>query len=220
MVTDFSRQIIAELDFIRDGKNADLLAKNMRGIDGVHIPKIYWQYSGQRLLAMEYMKGVRIDQVEQIKSMGVDAKTIALLGFRVNMKQIFEDGFFHGDPHPGNLLVTPKGELILLDFGLIGVLRPEKRDLLLKMLMAIVDKDVDGLVDVFAALGIRVRDQWVDAFKDDLYLALIEGEENNTLQPDTRVFEGVVEALRKFRLKVPMVAMLMIKVIVMFQDDG
>ncbi len=220
MVTDFSRQIIAELDFIRDGKNADLLAKNMKGIDGVHIPKIYWQYSGQRLLVMEYMKGVRIDQVEQIKKMGIDAKTIALLGFRVYMKQIFEDGFFHGDPHPGNLLVTPKGELIILNFGLIGVLRPEKRDLLLKMLMAIVDKDVDVLIDVFAALGIKVRDQWVDAFKDDLYLALIESEENSMLQPDTRAFEGVVEALRKYRLKVPMVTMLMIKVIAMVQDDG
>jgi ubiquinone biosynthesis protein len=151
--------------------------------------------------------------------MGVDAKAIALLGFRVYMKQIFEDGFFHGDPHPGNLLVTPRGELILLDFGLIGVLRPEKRDLLLKMLMAIVDKDVEGLVDVFAALGIRVRDQWVDAFKDDLYLALIE-RGKYTLQPDARAFEGVVEALRKYRLKVPMVAMLMIKVIAMVQDDG
>jgi len=220
MVTDFARQIMAELDFVRDGKNADLLAKNMRGIEGVRIPRIHWQYTGQRLIVMDYMKGVRIDQVEKIKKMGVDAKTIALLGFRVYMKQIFEDGFFHGDPHPGNLLVNPKGELILLDFGLIGVLRPEKRDLLLKMLMAIVDKDIDGLVDVFAALGIKVRDQWVDAFKDDLYLALIEGEENNTLQPDTRVFDGVVEALRKYRLKVPMVAMLMIKVIVMVQDDG
>jgi ubiquinone biosynthesis protein len=224
MVTDFSRQITAELDFVRDGKNADLLAKNLRGIDGVRIPRIYWKYSGQRLLVMEYMRGVRIDQVEQIKKMGVDTKAIALLGFRVYMKQIFEDGLFHGDPHSGNLLVTSKGELVLLDFGLLGVLRPEKRDLLLKMLMAIVDKDVDRLVDVFTALGMRVRDQWVDSFKDDLYLALIESDENPTIESDARRaragFDGVVEALRKYRLKVPMVTMLMIKVMSMVQEDG
>ncbi|MCX6649928.1 MAG: AarF/UbiB family protein [Candidatus Bathyarchaeota archaeon] len=220
MVTDFARQIMAELDFVRDGKNADLLARNMKGFERVRVPRIYWEHSGQRLLVMEYMKGVRIDKVEQIGKMGVDPKAIALLGFNAYTKQIFEDGFFHGDPHPGNLLVTTKGELVFLDFGLIGVLRPEKRDLLLKMLMSIVDKDVDGLVDVFTALGIRVRDQWVDAFKDDLYLALMEGEQYSAIQPDSGAVEGVVEALRKYRIRVPMVTMLMIKVILMVQEDA
>jgi ubiquinone biosynthesis protein len=220
MVTDFARQIMAELDFVRDGKNADLLAKNMKGIEGIRIPRIYWQYSGQRLLAMEYMKGVRVDKVEKIVKMGVDPKRIAEIGFHAYMKQIFEDGFFHGDPHPGNLLVTPKGELVFLDFGLVGVLRPEKRDLLLKMLSTIVDKDVDGLVDVFSELGIKVKEQWVDAFKDDLYLALMESETTNTTQPDAGAIEGVVVSLRKYHLKVPMVAMLMIKVILMVQDDA
>jgi len=220
MVTDFARQILSELDFVRDGTNADILAKNMKGIEGVRIPRIFWKYSGQRLLVMEYMKGVRVDKVEKIAKMGVDPKHIADIGFRAYMKQIFEDGFFHGDPHPGNLLVTPKGELVFLDFGLVGILRPEKRDLLLKMLSTIVDKDVDGLVDVFSALGVKVREQWVDAFKDDLYFAMMEGETVNTSRPDAAAMEGVVIALRKYHLKVPMVAMLMIKVILMVQDDA
>jgi ubiquinone biosynthesis protein len=220
MVNEFSREIITELDFTRDGKNADLLGKTMESIDRVRIPKIYWKYSGQRLLVMEYMKGVRIDRLEQIRKMGVDAKSVALLGFRVYWKQIFEDGVFHGDPHPGNLLVTSKGELVLLDFGLLGVLRPERRDLLIKMLLAIVEKDVNGLVDVFASIGITVRDQQVDAFKDDLYLGLIENEAANTIQPDARAFEEVIETLRKYRLRVPRVAMLMFKVIGMIQDAG
>ena len=108
MVRDFAHQLTAELDFVRDGKNADLLAKNMMGFEKVRIPQIYWRYTGERLLVMEYMKGVRIDKVEQIQKMGVDMKAIAILGLRAYMKQIFDDGFFHGDPHPGNLLVTPK----------------------------------------------------------------------------------------------------------------
>jgi len=220
MVTDFARQIIAELDFVRDGKNADLLAKNMKGFPNVRVPRIFWEHSGQRLLVMEYMKGVRIDRIEQIKKMGVDPKAIALLGFNAYTKQIFEDGFFHADPHPGNLLVTPRGELIFLDFGMIGVLRPEKRDLLLKLLISMVDKDVNGIVDAFSSLGIRVRDQWVDAFKDDLYLALMEGEQYNAIRPESSAVEGVIGSLRKYRIKVPMVTMLMMKVILMVQEDA
>jgi len=220
MVVDFARQIMSELDFVRDGRNADLFAQHMKGMKGVLVPKIYWQYSGHRLLVMEYMKGLRIDMVDQIKKMGVDPKSIALIGFNAYMNQIFKDGFFHGDPHPGNLLVTPKGELVFLDFGLIGVLRPEKRDLLLKMLLSMVDTDVDGLVDAFTAIGVRVREQWVDAFKDDIYLALIQSEREITVQPEGNAIEGVVEALRKYKLRVPMVTMLMIKVLMMISDDA
>jgi ubiquinone biosynthesis protein len=220
MVTDFARQILSELDFVKDGKNADLFRKNMAGFEKVKIPKIFWQYSGERLLVMEYMRGVRIDKTAQIVKMGVDPEAVAKLGLHVYMKQIFDDGFFHGDPHPGNILVTRNGEIILLDFGLIGVLRPEKRNLLMKMLMTILDKDVDGLTDVLTDLGIRVKDSWMDAFKDDLYLALISGEGYNEEQPDAGAVEGLISALRKYRLKVPMVTMLMLKVISMVQDDA
>ncbi len=219
VITEFARQIMAELDFVRDGKNADLLTKHMKDFDGVRIPKIIWEYSGTRLLVMEYIKGVNIDKVEQIRKMGVDPKAIALLGLRAYMKQIFDDGFFHSDPSPVNLLVTPKGELVFLDFGLMGILRPEKRDLLLKLLLSIVDKDVDELIDVFSALEIKVREQWVDSFKDDLYLALIEGDEFNSAQPDGGAMKGVVGALKKYGLKVPMATMLMFNVIIMVQDD-
>ncbi len=219
MIVDFARQIMSELDFTRDGKNAELIAKNMKDFERVRIPKIYWQYTGSRLLVMEYMKGVRIDRVDLIEKLGVDPKDIAQLGFKAYMKQIFEDGFFHANPHPGNLLVNPQGELVFLDFGLIGVLRPEKRDILLKMLVAIVDKDVDDLIEVFDSLGIGIRDQWMDAFKDDLYLAVIESD-THARGGSADSFEGVVSAMRKYRLKVPMVTMLMIKVILMVEDDG
>ncbi len=220
MVTDFARQILSELDFVRDGKNADLFRKNMADFEKVKIPKIYWQYSGERLLVMEYMRGVRIDKTEQIVKMGVDPKAIASLGLKVYMKQIFDDGFFHGDPHPGNLLITRNGELILLDFGMIGVLRPEKRNLLMKMLMSILDKDVDSLTHVLTDLGMGVKDSWMDAFKDDLYLALISGDVYNEEQPDPGAIEGLISALRKYKLRVPMVTMLMLKVISMVQDDA
>jgi ubiquinone biosynthesis protein len=110
MVSEFASQIRRELDFVRDGKNADRLARNMKGIPGVRCPKIYWEFSGPRLLIMEYVEGVRIDDVEGIRKSGNVPRELARTGFHAYMKQIFEDGFFHGDPHPGNLIVTGHGD--------------------------------------------------------------------------------------------------------------
>jgi len=218
VVEDFSKQITMELDFIRDGKNADLLARNMSSLKGIRVPKIHWEYSGSGILVMEYMRGVRIDYVVGLKKMGVNLREVSLNGLNAYLKQIFKDGFFHGDPHPGNLIVTPKGDLVFLDFGLVGILRPEKKDLLLRMLLGVVDADVDELVRVFDQLGMKVNDRWVDFFKDDLYLGLLESQNFDPGKPNTDAFTDVITTLRKYHLQVPMVAMLMIKVIMMLGD--
>ncbi|MCK4581928.1 AarF/ABC1/UbiB kinase family protein, partial [Candidatus Bathyarchaeota archaeon] len=115
IVQEFSVQIRKELDFVRDGKNADRISKNMKNISGVRAPKIIWEYSGSRVLVMEYIKGVRVDDVDAIRELGIDLKEISEKGFAAYLNQILVDGFFHGDPHPGNLMVTPDGELVLLD---------------------------------------------------------------------------------------------------------
>ena len=216
-IEDFSHQMLSEIDFTRDGRNADLLARNMQSIDGIRIPKIYWQCSGQRLLVMEYVKGVRIDKIEQIKEMGVDPKRIARLGFQAYWKQVFDDGFFHGDPHPGNLLAMDNGELVFLDFGLFGVVRPEKRDFLLKLVLGLVERDIDLIVDALESFGLVVEDSQLDAFKDDIYRILVENE-SKSIEPDIRLLGDLVELLRRYRLVVPPSVMLMIKVFGMVQD--
>jgi ubiquinone biosynthesis protein len=218
IVEDFSRQITSELDFTRDGKNAELLAKNMEGMNGIRVPKIYWEFSGSRLLVMEHMYGVRIDDVDGMRKMGIDTRTVVRNGLHAYLKQIFQDGFFHGDPHPGNLLVTESGDIVLLDFGLVGVLRPDRRDLLLRMLTGILNSDVDELVRVFDELGMKISDAWVESFKDELYVSLLEGQNVKPDKPDTEAFLAITATLRKYRLKVPTVAMLMIKVIMMIGD--
>lgn len=216
-VEEFSHQILSELDFEKDGRNADLLARNMREVEGIRVPKIYWEYTGHRLLAMEYIKGVRIDRLEQIKKMKVDPKKIALLGLQAYWKQIFDDGFFHGDPHPGNLLVTPQSELVFLDFGLFGAVRPEKRDALLSMFLGLVEKKVDMIIDALSLFGLTVEDSKVDAFKDDIYLVLVENE-SKTIEPDVSLLNDLVEVLNKYGLVIPTDVMLMVKVFGMVQD--
>jgi ubiquinone biosynthesis protein len=166
---------------------------------------------------MEYVKGIRIDKVEKIKEMGVDPKQIALLGFKAYWKQVFDDGFFHGDPHPGNLLVLDTGELVFLDFGLFGVVRPEKRDNLLKLFLGLIERDIDLIVATLGSFGLVVDDSQVDAFKDDIYLIIVENE-SKSIAPDIRFLNNLVELLRKYELAVPTSLMLMIKVFGMVQD--
>jgi ubiquinone biosynthesis protein len=168
---------------------------------------------------MEYIRGVRIDYVYGLKKMGVDTHEIALNGLHAYLKQIFQDGFFHGDPHPGNLMVTPRGDIVFLDFGLVGILRPEKRDLLLRMLLGVINADVNELVRVFNQLGMKINDQWVESFKDDLYLGILEAQNSDPGRPNTDAFVGVTNTMRKYHLQVPTVAVLMIKVIMMLGDD-
>ncbi|MGW8180745.1 MAG: ABC1 kinase family protein, partial [bacterium] len=102
VIEEFSQQMRKELDFIRDGKNAEVIAENLKELSEIKIPKIYWEYSGPRLLVMEYIEGVRIDDLDALREKH-GLKHLADIGFEAYIHQIFIDGFYHGDPHPGNL---------------------------------------------------------------------------------------------------------------------
>jgi ubiquinone biosynthesis protein len=221
MVKEFGAQIRRELDFVRDGKNADRLARNMKGIPGVRCPKIYWEYSGPRLLVMEYVEGVRIDDVEGIRKAGNIPREIAHAGFRSYMKQIFEDGFFHGDPHPGNLIVTKGGEIIFLDFGIMGIIRPEKRFIFANIIGSILENDVDTLIRSLEQLGVQIKPEQLDGLRDDLYIALMDYSEFHLREVNiAQVIHELTAVMRRNSMQVPMNLMLMLKVIMMVADLG
>ncbi|HXW99523.1 MAG TPA: AarF/ABC1/UbiB kinase family protein [Methanomicrobiales archaeon] len=221
MVQDFATQIRKELDFVRDGRNADRLAHNMHGIPGVHCPKIFWKYSGTRLLVMEYIEGVRIDDVEGIRAYGLTPRAIGKTGFYAYMKQIFEDGFFHGDPHPGNLIVTPKGELVFLDFGIMGVIRPEKRHTFMNLILSILENDVDLMIRSLEKLGVKVKPDDIEGLRDDLFITLMDYSEFELKDVNfSRVIQELTTVMRRYSMQVPMTLMLMLKVIMMVADIG
>jgi ubiquinone biosynthesis protein len=221
MVQDFAAQIRKELDFIRDGRNAERLAANFAGVEGIRFPKIYWDYSSRHVLVMEFIDGVRVDDIEAIRTMHVDPAVIAKRGFRAYLKQIFQDGFFHGDPHAGNLLVTPKGDIVFLDFGVVGVLRPEKRYLFIRLLYGIINSDVDLVLNALERLGVTIREEDREALRDEVYVALLDAK---GIVIGQYSFHGMVtsltEILRRHQLRVPVNLMLMLKVIVMILDYG
>jgi ubiquinone biosynthesis protein len=219
IVHDFASQIRHELDFIHDGKNADRLRANFSEIPGIRVPKIFWEYSSSDILVMEYAQGVRIDRTEEIIAMGINPKDLARRGFEAYMKMIFEDGFFHGDPHPGNLLVSGTGDIIFLDFGLMGVLRPERRQYFIRILFAIINADCDLLLQSFEKLGITIREEDREQLRDELYLTLLDAE---SFTAGSYSFGGLVgnltDVLRRYQIRVPTNLMLMLKVLVMVLD--
>jgi ubiquinone biosynthesis protein len=225
MVQDFAQQIRKELDFMRDARNAERMARNFRDVPGIRFPKIYWEYSSPRMLVMEFIDGVRIDNPEAIKALGVDPHGVGVRGFHAYLKMIFEDGFFHGDPHPGNLFVTKEGDVVFLDFGIVGVLRPEKRQLFINLLFALVTDDIELMLKSLEGFGIEINESDRESLRDDLYIMMHDfgggdrGEEVQQMNFSLMVTE-LTETMRRYRLRVPMNLMLLLKVFVMVLDIG
>ena len=221
MVDEFSAQIRRELDFTQDGMNAERLARNMHDVPCVKIPGIHWNLSGPCLLAMDYVEGVRIDDVEAIRALGLFPEEVADIGFSAYVQQTFVDGFFHGDPHPGNLLVTDQGEIAFLDYGIVGVLRPERRRVFVDLLLAMTRTDVAGVITALGRLEVHISPADLDAVKDDLYLVLLDYREMKLERVNFAVaIRGLTDTLRRYHIRVPSTLMLMMKVIVMVMDIG
>ncbi len=220
LIEEFSQQIRKEMDFVRDGKNAETIASNLNENPDVKIPKIYWEYSGPRLLVMEYVDGVRIDNIDAINEI-TDPRELADIGFRAYLKQIFIDGFFHGDPHPGNLRVTDEGKLVFFDFGMVGILRPERRIAYTRILYSIVKSDVDMLIDSLEELDITIDPNDIDRFKDEMYVLMRETQRYQ-LQEYTFVdsINELSSIFYRYKIKMPGNFMLMIKVLAMIGDVG
>ena len=220
LIEEYSKQMRKELDFVLDGKNAETVALNMKEMPGVKVPKIYWEHSGTRLLVLEYIEGIRIDDVDTLREK-YDLKKLADVGFEAYLKQVFIDGFFHGDPHPGNLLVNEEGQIVFLDFGMVGILRPERRISYTKIFYAIISNDIDMLIDTLAELGIKIDPDDIENFKDEMYVIYKQTENYKMNQfsfGDT--MNTLTSILQRYKIVMPGSFMLMIKVITMIGDVG
>jgi ubiquinone biosynthesis protein len=153
LVREFDRSITAEIDFVQEAENAQRFAKNFEGHEAIRFPAIHRKASGRKVITMEFFAGPKIDRA---KEHGFDGKVIAARAVDVIIKMIFEDGFFHADPHPGNVLVlgTPEAPVLgMLDLGLVGHLSPLMRDRAIDLMVAAVREDYEGIADALYAMG-------------------------------------------------------------------
>ena len=142
-----------EADYLKEGKNADTFRRNFRGDRRIMVPRVYWRYASRRVLTLEYMPGIKVSNYEAIEAAGLDRQVIARIGAEAYLEQLLNHGFFHADPHPGNLAVTGKGELIFYDFGMMGQIQSITRDKLLRTFFGIAQKDAEAVINSLIELG-------------------------------------------------------------------
>ncbi|PZV19383.1 MAG: hypothetical protein DCF22_00115 [Leptolyngbya sp.] len=142
-----------EIDYLNEGRNADTFRRNFRGEDWVMVPRVYWRYASPRVLTLEYLPGIKISHYEALEAAGLDRSRLAELGARAYLIQLLNDGFFHADPHPGNIAVNPDGSLIFYDFGMMGQVKLVTREKLLETFFGVAQKDADRVVASLIDLG-------------------------------------------------------------------
>jgi predicted unusual protein kinase regulating ubiquinone biosynthesis (AarF/ABC1/UbiB family) len=147
------RILYEEIDYLNEGRNADTFRRNFRSADWVRVPRVYWRYSSPRVLALEYIPGIKISHYDALEASGIDRKLIARLGAQAYLQQVLNDGFFHADPHPGNIAVNLDGSLIFYDFGMMGQIRPGIRERLMEVLFGISQRNAERVIDALVNLG-------------------------------------------------------------------
>ena len=220
LVEDFGVQIKKELDFTRDGSNAERLARNMKnsGLPRIKVPKIYWEYSGRELLAMEFVSGFRSDDVETIRAHGIDTKELANLGLKAFMIQIFQDGFYHGDPHAGNIQISPKGDIVFLDFGVCGVLMKDMRNKFISLMLALFSADTDLTLRCIKNLGVKIPQEGYEEVRSELYLALQDFKEMGSRMNFSTLLETVQELFQTYNIRIPQNIMQLLKALMLVSN--
>jgi ubiquinone biosynthesis protein len=204
LAQEFASELRGQLDYVREACNAERFAANFAGERGVRIPRVFWELTSSRVITLERLDGMKITDLEALRAAAVDRRELARNAALTMGKMIFVDGFFHGDPHPGNFFVEGDGRLGIIDFGIVGTLDDGLRAKLGRILLALDRRDPDRLAA--ALIAARVSGERIDrgALRDDL-ASLI----------DTYVGPGVgelslggligsmLDVVRRHRLRIP-----------------
>jgi predicted unusual protein kinase regulating ubiquinone biosynthesis (AarF/ABC1/UbiB family) len=192
IIEELSHNAPQELDFINEGHNAELIARNFGQTPArpgaqradVVVPEILWEYSTRRVLTMEFMEGIKITDVEALHREGIDTQAVAQLVTDVYCEQLFLHGMFHADPHPGNLLVQPGPTLVMLDFGLCRQYDDTFRLRYARMTNAMLRWDLPALVEAYKELGIKVKNPKDPAVYIEMGRAFMETSRPGTAYAD------------------------------------
>ena len=220
-VDEFDRQIAGELDYTREGHNAERIAANFAGRTGLRVPAIVWEASTNRVLTMERLTGIAIDDVAALDAAGIDRVALGRRAATFILDMVLVDGFFHGDPHPGNLLVGPSGSIELLDYGMVGSLSEPHRRQLVQLVGAFAARDADRMADAVLELApplgrtdrptlVAALARLIDAYADRPLAEI----------PVVTVFNELFEILRTQRLKPPPELSMVVKMLTMVDGLG
>ncbi len=195
---EFANYTLKELDFFTEGKNADRFRYNFRNDKGIKIPIIYWDYTTKKVLTMEFIEGIKMGDLQSMKRNNIDHKILAENCTRACAEPILTHGFFHADPHPGNVWVVEGSKVCYLDFGMVGVVTTEMKKQMLLFFMALLNKEVDSALRHLLKLTEQLPDANIEQFKRDasdmIYSLYIDSTKKKTL---AKTFYQIVSSAAK-----------------------
>ena len=158
ILEEFASRIFEEMDYNHEADNAEKFANYYGHLEGIYVPRIYHEYTAKRVLTMEWIDGIKLTNVLKVKEAGFDSREIIGVGVQCSLKQLLDHGFFHADPHPGNLLVMADGKLAYLDFGMMSEVNAPQRFGLIEAIVHLVNRDFEALSKDYVRLGFLTPD--------------------------------------------------------------
>lgn len=143
---EFGRTLFSEINYLQEGKNADRLRTFLKDHQDIRIPRVFWKYTGKRVLTLEYIPGIKVDQVDELRESGLDLVSIGNRLVTCYLDQVLLHGFFHADPHAGNMAIDHHGNIVLYDFGMIGRITEAQRNAITGCIAAVIKNDIEELI--------------------------------------------------------------------------
>lgn len=158
IVNEFSKTLMEELDYTVEGQNADRIAEQFKDDATIRIPEVYWDFTTKKVLTMEYIEGIKLNELRKLQLKEYDTKILAERVANSIFHQILIDGFFHGDPHPGNITALPGNVVGFIDFGMVGRLTPEMKRNFASLVIAMMRQNTDGVIKAITKMGLVPED--------------------------------------------------------------
>ena len=220
IVRQFTLSLHRELDFATESRNAERMAVNFEDNANIIIPKIYWEWVGERINVQEFIDGISGRNIETLSNAGMDCKVLASRGADAVLKMVLIDGFFHADPHPGNIIYLPKNRLAFIDFGITGRLSEARRDQVIDLLHAIAIKDSARVIDVLQDWG---GDTYLEtstlAAEIELFIDTYHGVPLKQLNMSAMLLE-LASLMRTHQLSLPPDLTLLFKTLIILEGMG
>lgn len=219
LVDEFAWTLRSELDYVREGRNAEQFRRAFRDSHDVVIPRVFWERTNVRIITLERVQGIHIDDIQALERAGIDRRALAERAARLILDEVFVHRMFHADPHPGNFSVLPDGRIAAYDFGMVGRLDETTSDALLTLIGAVVDRDADSVIDALASLSILRHGADRAGLRRDIQHLIDRyyGLSLDEYRFET-IFRDVMSVVRRRRLQLPAELSLLLKTLAM--NDG
>lgn len=221
LAQEFAETLRSELDYIQEGHNAEQFAANFAQDPQIHIPRVFWELTSTKVLTLERIRGIKINDLPELDAHGIDRPALAEYATNVVLKMVCDDGFFHADPHPGNFFIEPAGLIGLIDFGMVGRVDEHTRERLADLLIAISNQDAERLVDVFLDLGVTRKRLNRELLRRDIdhLLSIYWGRALKDLKVGP-LLNDVFVVMRRHHLHLPSNLALLLKTLIMIEGLG